>query len=105
MSEVEKLQLADAASLSTEVASVCQKLAVCERMEVLSLLEVAVWRMKVEEEKATRNNTRESCRVNCGSNIVLTNVMTFLDRATDTAPYCSQTLSIVSSDVADAAIL
>eukprot|EP00526_Cylindrotheca_closterium_P009662 CAMPEP_0113638556 /NCGR_PEP_ID=MMETSP0017_2-20120614/20202_1 /TAXON_ID=2856 /ORGANISM="Cylindrotheca closterium" /LENGTH=419 /DNA_ID=CAMNT_0000549677 /DNA_START=234 /DNA_END=1490 /DNA_ORIENTATION=+ /assembly_acc=CAM_ASM_000147 len=54
MSCLERVQLADAASLATEVESVCRKLAVYERMEGVSLLEVAVWKMKVEEENATR---------------------------------------------------
>ena len=75
---VKKVQPADETSIATEAASVCQKVAVCERMKVLSLLEMAVWRLKVRGEKVTC----ASCRVNCGSNIVLINVMTFMDRAT-----------------------
>ena len=48
-------------------------------MEVLSLLEMSIWKMKMEEEKATRGDARESCRISCGSNIVLEHVVPFLE--------------------------
>mmetsp|Transcript_40082 Transcript_40082/g.96772 ORF Transcript_40082/g.96772 Transcript_40082/m.96772 type:complete len:106 (+) Transcript_40082:1476-1793(+) len=66
----------DATSLATtDVESVRQQLAVCERVEVY-------WKMKVKEEKATQKDTREmSCRVNSGSSVVLANVKPFMDSA------------------------
>ncbi|KAL3928045.1 MAG: hypothetical protein SGBAC_012818, partial [Bacillariaceae sp.] len=62
------------------VASCCQKLEEYERLEALSLLELSVWRMKLQSENAASNmDTRESCRVKCRSSIVLSNVMPFMD--------------------------
>ncbi|KAL3935596.1 MAG: hypothetical protein SGBAC_008920 [Bacillariaceae sp.] len=83
---VERVQLADSTSLGTEVASVCHKLAVYERMEALSLLEMAVWRMKVDEVKAALTDSRESCRVHCGGSIMLMNVIPFMDMVQVAAP-------------------
>jgi len=96
------VKASDAVSIGAEVASVCRKLAMYEWMEVQSLLEMALWRMKVKEqsilglhdqfvdsaamvvlESDERLTTaRENFRMNCGINLVLTNVMPFLDRAT-----------------------
>lgn len=81
-SGLETVQMANSSSIGAEVASFFQKLAEYEWMEVLSLLEMAVWNMKLEDEKITCKDSRESCRVNCGSGIVLTNVLPFLDRGT-----------------------
>eukprot|EP00526_Cylindrotheca_closterium_P007820 CAMPEP_0113642502 /NCGR_PEP_ID=MMETSP0017_2-20120614/22329_1 /TAXON_ID=2856 /ORGANISM="Cylindrotheca closterium" /LENGTH=664 /DNA_ID=CAMNT_0000553931 /DNA_START=358 /DNA_END=2352 /DNA_ORIENTATION=+ /assembly_acc=CAM_ASM_000147 len=78
MSCLERVQVAGTTSLASEVESACENLEVYEWMEGVSLLESAVWKMKVEEEKATRKDTRESCRVNCGGSIVLANVMEFM---------------------------
>ncbi|KAL3938730.1 MAG: hypothetical protein SGBAC_006424 [Bacillariaceae sp.] len=80
-SGLERVQTADSISLGAEVATVFQKLEELERLEELSLLEMSVWRLKVEDENATSMDTRESCRMNCGSSIVLTNVMPFIYRA------------------------
>eukprot|EP00957_Ditylum_brightwellii_P132358 10092887-Ditylum_brightwellii.AAC.1 len=47
------------------------------------LLELALWKTKLQEnvalgEGGNSNNTREECRVNCGANVVIPNVISFL---------------------------
>eukprot|EP00526_Cylindrotheca_closterium_P005562 CAMPEP_0113631136 /NCGR_PEP_ID=MMETSP0017_2-20120614/16181_1 /TAXON_ID=2856 /ORGANISM="Cylindrotheca closterium" /LENGTH=565 /DNA_ID=CAMNT_0000541635 /DNA_START=46 /DNA_END=1743 /DNA_ORIENTATION=+ /assembly_acc=CAM_ASM_000147 len=74
----------------------------CERVERTSLLELAVWNMKMKNSvkvKETHNDDgvdRESCRLHCGARIVIENVFGFFwegETRSDTAlslfPLCS----------------
>ena len=54
-----------------------KKLARYERYEVLALLEQAVWKNRLLSDAAAFVD-RESCRIHCGSDIVVSNVMPFL---------------------------
>lgn len=52
-----------------------------ERREIISLLESALWKAKIHESTLMGDATvdREACRVNCGADIVISNVLPFLD--------------------------
>eukprot|EP00980_Cylindrotheca_fusiformis_P010288 scaffold2294_cov106-Cylindrotheca_fusiformis.AAC.4 len=53
-----------------------------ERLEALSLLELALWSRKMDDAKNATHETgdlyRSECRINCGSDIVISNVLPFL---------------------------
>eukprot|EP00526_Cylindrotheca_closterium_P005946 CAMPEP_0113623624 /NCGR_PEP_ID=MMETSP0017_2-20120614/12157_1 /TAXON_ID=2856 /ORGANISM="Cylindrotheca closterium" /LENGTH=566 /DNA_ID=CAMNT_0000533587 /DNA_START=62 /DNA_END=1762 /DNA_ORIENTATION=+ /assembly_acc=CAM_ASM_000147 len=88
----EGLRLAvDAVTISGEVGSLVDKLARLEFLEVLSLLEMVLWRIKLDENVVGEGRAdnkprsdRESCRVQCGISIVVGNVLPFLGREVTT---------------------
>eukprot|EP00980_Cylindrotheca_fusiformis_P015900 scaffold4658_cov118-Cylindrotheca_fusiformis.AAC.6 len=64
-----------------EIGRVYFKLAKYERKEVLSLMELYLWKMKNGEFITAQQNTdRESCRINSGASIVIPQVLPFLPK-------------------------
>jgi hypothetical protein len=88
-----------------EIGMLCFKLATYERLESISLLELALWKGKIDgwkaaddtdhhiDEQSTRSSKRlrldksnsdsvdrESCRINSGADVVISNVLPFLDK-------------------------
>lgn len=63
------------------VRAIHSKLVHLEQKEALSLLEIALWKVEVDEVAADAIE-RYSCRVNCGADIVISNVLPFLGPAT-----------------------
>jgi hypothetical protein len=87
-----------------EIGKFCFKLATYERMESISLLELALWKGKIVGWKAAFDTDhhrdeqsspkrprvdksnfdssvdRESCRINSGADVVISNVLSFLDK-------------------------
>jgi hypothetical protein len=86
-----------------EIGMLCFKLATYERLESISLLELALWKGKIDGWKAAddtdhhhdeqsspkrprldKSNSdsvdRESCRINSGADVVISNVLSFLDK-------------------------
>jgi hypothetical protein len=51
------------------------KLATYERLESMALLELALWKVKLID-----GDDRESCRINSGAEVVISNVLPFLDK-------------------------
>eukprot|EP00980_Cylindrotheca_fusiformis_P004942 scaffold1051_cov119-Cylindrotheca_fusiformis.AAC.17 len=75
------LALVDRSARSREVSVAYFKLAKYERMEILSLVELCLWKVKIEEVRsAGQYADRQSCRINNGSHIVISNVLPFLDK-------------------------
>ena len=90
-----------------QIGKIYSKLAEYERMEVISLLEQAVWKLKIDEANSTNTHSiveqakidestsldvrpdsppavdRHSCRINCGSDIVISNALQFLGDISD----------------------
>eukprot|EP00980_Cylindrotheca_fusiformis_P004538 scaffold965_cov93-Cylindrotheca_fusiformis.AAC.2 len=64
-------------SRSREIGLAHFQLANCERKEVSSLVELYLWKMKIDE--VDRSADRRICRVNCGASIVIPHVLQFLD--------------------------
>jgi hypothetical protein len=65
------------------------KLATYERLESVSLLELALWKVKIEECRSKRPRLdrshldgvdRQSCRIKSGADVVISNVLPFLDK-------------------------
>ena len=58
------------------------ELKVRERLEILSIVEQFVWGIKISREGFSTQNSsvdREACRVNCGANIIISNILPFLE--------------------------
>jgi hypothetical protein len=52
-----------------------------EKMEATSLMELALWKLKIDEESSPVSiNVRQDCRFTCGANIVIPNVLAFLGK-------------------------
>jgi hypothetical protein len=90
-------------SRRSAIGMLCFKLATYEMLESVSLLELALWRVKVDSCKATYDTDnerdgessfkrprldkghldgvdRQSCRINSGADVVISNVLLFLDK-------------------------
>eukprot|EP00980_Cylindrotheca_fusiformis_P006586 scaffold1389_cov122-Cylindrotheca_fusiformis.AAC.4 len=76
-----------------EIGLVYYRVALYERMEILSLVELFLWKLKLDD--VAENADRKSCRINSGASIVIPNVMLFLEQVgmedylganTDTGP-------------------
>jgi len=74
----------DAAAMSRQVGSVLNKLVQVEFQEVISMVEIFLWRIQLEENydagKEHCTTFRQSCRVHCGISIVVENVLPFLGK-------------------------
>eukprot|EP00980_Cylindrotheca_fusiformis_P003545 scaffold791_cov115-Cylindrotheca_fusiformis.AAC.3 len=70
---------ADWSSRRKEIGVVYFKLANYERNEILSLLELYLWKLKIDEVGATESADRLCCRINSGASIVVDNVIPFLE--------------------------
>ena len=69
----------DKASLSSQLSLIAQNHRSLMRKEILPLLDMAVWRKKMEEDKAKLNDdSREICRITCGGTIIVNRVLPFL---------------------------
>jgi hypothetical protein len=94
----------DWSSRQREIGLLYFKLAIYERLEAISMLELALWKVKIEERKLVQNKehlddegslkkrrlvesdlsqeegaVRQSCRITSGAEVVISNVLPFLD--------------------------
>jgi hypothetical protein len=75
-------------SRRSAIGTLCFKLATYERLESVSLLELALWKVKIDSCKALYETDqshldgvdRQSCRINSGAEVVIRNVLPFLDK-------------------------
>eukprot|EP00980_Cylindrotheca_fusiformis_P016740 scaffold5039_cov119-Cylindrotheca_fusiformis.AAC.7 len=74
-------------SMRKEIVTIYLKLAYYERKEILSLLELFLWKAKIDDEvnnsskkKKEQIADRHSCRINSGASSVIPRVLTFLDK-------------------------
>jgi hypothetical protein len=90
-------------SRRSAIGMLCFALATYERLESVSLLELALWRVKIDSCKAAYDTDnerdgessfkrprldkghldgvdRQSCRINSGADVVISNVLLFLDK-------------------------
>eukprot|EP00980_Cylindrotheca_fusiformis_P012794 scaffold3136_cov102-Cylindrotheca_fusiformis.AAC.11 len=82
---VDEVLAVDSSSKSGEIGRVYYKLAMYEqRMPFLSLLDLCLWKIKIEEACCSKEvgaaPDRQSCRMNSGASIVLSRVLPFLDK-------------------------
>eukprot|EP00980_Cylindrotheca_fusiformis_P012505 scaffold3073_cov66-Cylindrotheca_fusiformis.AAC.20 len=71
----------DWSSRRREIIAVYLKLANYERREVLSLVELYLWKIKIDEVTSKEEMCdREGCRINSGASIVLPHLLPFLDK-------------------------
>jgi len=77
---------------SNEVKSLVEKLVELEFLELLSLVEMKLWKIQLKNDLSTSDDygekfstDRESCRVHCGISIVVGNVLPFLGRQATTS--------------------
>eukprot|EP00980_Cylindrotheca_fusiformis_P029423 scaffold23472_cov106-Cylindrotheca_fusiformis.AAC.2 len=81
---VYKALAADLSSRRREIVATYLKLAIYERKDILSLVELYLWKAKIDDEVISAKNAqmvnRESCRINSGSSIVIPHVLPFLDK-------------------------
>eukprot|EP00980_Cylindrotheca_fusiformis_P014599 scaffold3955_cov160-Cylindrotheca_fusiformis.AAC.19 len=71
----------DWSSRRREVVVVYLKLATYERRECLSLVELCLWKIKIDDVNSNENIAdRQECRINSGASIVIPHVLTFLDK-------------------------
>eukprot|EP00980_Cylindrotheca_fusiformis_P024851 scaffold12602_cov105-Cylindrotheca_fusiformis.AAC.2 len=80
---VEEALVVDWPSRRREIGRVYFELANYEqRMKILSLLELNLWKIKIEEVRSKEQTiaNRKSCRINNGASIVLPHVLPFLDK-------------------------
>eukprot|EP00980_Cylindrotheca_fusiformis_P015235 scaffold4230_cov94-Cylindrotheca_fusiformis.AAC.2 len=64
------------------IDTVYYKVAKYERKEILSLVDLFLWKMKLQDEVVSSNDNaadRLHCRINSGSSVVVDNVLPFLD--------------------------
>jgi len=87
----EKVKLStDRAVMNQEVKHLLDKLAEFGFLEVLSLLETSLWKIKLDDcqekelDKTQQRIDRQGCRVHCGVSIVIANVLPFLGKQVKT---------------------
>jgi hypothetical protein len=51
-----------------------------EKMEATSLMELALWKLKIDEVSSPVSTVRQDCRVTSGANVVIPNVLSFLGK-------------------------
>ncbi|CAJ1964377.1 unnamed protein product [Cylindrotheca closterium] len=84
VAEERRLTTADTSSMRAGVKSLLGKLAHLEFLEILSLVEMVLWQIKLNENVMVETgddkprSDRESCRVQCGISIVIGNILPFL---------------------------
>eukprot|EP00980_Cylindrotheca_fusiformis_P009721 scaffold2143_cov125-Cylindrotheca_fusiformis.AAC.23 len=76
---VEEALAVDWSSRKREVVAIYFKFAKLERQEVLSLLELFLWKVKIFGSKKEPITNRQSCRINSGASVVIPHVLPFLD--------------------------
>eukprot|EP00980_Cylindrotheca_fusiformis_P017698 scaffold5553_cov102-Cylindrotheca_fusiformis.AAC.3 len=80
---VDEALLAEWSSRRREIGKVYFKLANYEQREVFSVMELCLWKMKIDEIAGSINEQvvdRESCRINSGASVVIPLVVPFLDK-------------------------
>eukprot|EP00980_Cylindrotheca_fusiformis_P003967 scaffold872_cov54-Cylindrotheca_fusiformis.AAC.1 len=103
---VDEALTVDWSSRSREIGVVYFELAKYEqRMTILSLVELCLWKIKIDEVRAKEQSAldRESCRINSGASIVLPCLLPFLDELNenDYAVSCPDHRSSSSSSYDD----
>eukprot|EP00980_Cylindrotheca_fusiformis_P029215 scaffold22755_cov159-Cylindrotheca_fusiformis.AAC.1 len=79
---VDKALTMDRSLRSRKIGVAYFQLANYERKEVLSLVELCLWNIKIDEAISSMDHPadRESCRINSGASIVIPHVLQFLER-------------------------
>jgi hypothetical protein len=103
VASIDEALATDFSSRRSTIGMLCFKLATYERLESLSLLELALWQVKIDSCKALYETDherdgessskrprldkshldgvdRQSCRINSGADVVISNVLPFLDK-------------------------
>eukprot|EP00980_Cylindrotheca_fusiformis_P004539 scaffold965_cov93-Cylindrotheca_fusiformis.AAC.3 len=80
----------DRSSRSRVIGLAHFQLAKCERKEASSLVELYLWKMKIDE--VGQSTDRRICRINSGASIVIPHVLQFLDSTLDTEEYFNSVL-------------
>lgn len=88
LNEIECIHsMSEETGLQTQLDLVQSKLERYELMEVLSILELIVWKIKIDDELKAKGEhdeftlsyeLRGKCRISCGAEAVITNVLEFL---------------------------
>eukprot|EP00980_Cylindrotheca_fusiformis_P005837 scaffold1228_cov119-Cylindrotheca_fusiformis.AAC.4 len=81
MKAVEDALSADWSSRRREIGRAYFELANHERKEILTLMELCLWKIRIDEVRSMENTAdRKSCRINSGASIVIPPVLQFLGR-------------------------
>eukprot|EP00980_Cylindrotheca_fusiformis_P011612 scaffold2747_cov104-Cylindrotheca_fusiformis.AAC.2 len=81
--EVEKVLAVEwSTTRRSEMIDIYLKLARYERKEIFSILELCLWKTRIDEfsSKKEQIGCRESCRINSGASVVIPHVLPFLDK-------------------------
>eukprot|EP00980_Cylindrotheca_fusiformis_P012761 scaffold3118_cov64-Cylindrotheca_fusiformis.AAC.19 len=76
----DELRTVDRSFRRRAVGVVYCKLAKYELKEILSLLELHLWKAKIDEVRSKESDDRQSCRFRSGASIVIPNVLPFLEK-------------------------
>eukprot|EP00980_Cylindrotheca_fusiformis_P005835 scaffold1228_cov119-Cylindrotheca_fusiformis.AAC.2 len=78
---VDEALAVDLSSRRREIGRVYFQLANYERKESITLVELYLWKIKIDDEVSTNKQTanRHFCRFNCGASFVIPHVIAFLD--------------------------
>eukprot|EP00980_Cylindrotheca_fusiformis_P003502 scaffold781_cov132-Cylindrotheca_fusiformis.AAC.21 len=82
LQSVDEAMAVDWSSRRREIGAVYFKLENYERKEVLSLLELFLWKVKIDQICPKTTADRQSCRINSGASIVIPIVLPFLGKFT-----------------------
>eukprot|EP00980_Cylindrotheca_fusiformis_P012135 scaffold2933_cov85-Cylindrotheca_fusiformis.AAC.3 len=64
-----------------EIGKLYFELSYYERKEILSLMELGLWKLKIDDVSSKEQSVnRQSCRINSGASIVISNVLPFLHK-------------------------
>lgn len=77
MTAMDEAIAADWSLRRQEIEFLIVKVAELERMEAISLLELAIWSMKMAEQDS---DDRQSCRIRSGADVIISNTLPFLDK-------------------------
>eukprot|EP00980_Cylindrotheca_fusiformis_P000565 scaffold146_cov107-Cylindrotheca_fusiformis.AAC.4 len=79
---VDEALAVDWPSRRREIIAISLKLANYERQEIVSILELYLWKLKNDKVGSQKDQiaNRQSCRINSGASILIPHVLTFLDK-------------------------
>eukprot|EP00980_Cylindrotheca_fusiformis_P000566 scaffold146_cov107-Cylindrotheca_fusiformis.AAC.5 len=77
---VDKALAVDWASRRRKIIEISLKLANCERQEVFAILELYLWKLKIDMVGTKEIADRQSCRINSGASVLIPYVLTFLEK-------------------------
>eukprot|EP00980_Cylindrotheca_fusiformis_P026398 scaffold16066_cov109-Cylindrotheca_fusiformis.AAC.4 len=81
MQAVDEALKADWSSRRREIVAIYLKLAKYEQQEILSVMELGLWKIKIDDVIANEQTPdRQSCRIMSGASIVIPQVLPFLDK-------------------------